>query len=396
MSKNLIVKDNALINASYNLDLIEQRLILLAIAQSRRTGQELTATTKLKISVSDYIDTYSIQGRSVYENIKKACKTLFERQFTYTEQQAKGVRVATSRWVSEIAYNDVTTAIDMTFAPSVVPLITMLERHFTSYDLEQVAGLNSKYAIRLYEIVIAWKSNGKTNQIGVEQLRERLGISDDEYVLMADFKKRVLDNSIVEINEKTNITLTYEQHKNGRKIIGFTFTIKQKPNTKPKKTKKTTNKNPNTQNIFADLTDQEREIVANKTAYADQQGITDPLHRQNLINQALQQHRQAEQAQKEQKEREKAERQAKKAKKQAEQQAKAKQKEQERLESEQRRNAMIAKFESLPSDKQEQILDQVAENVDGMFAKIFKTARASGTAHKDVMFLGWFFKVMDM
>ena len=306
MSKNLIIKDNALINASYHLDLIEQRLILLAIAQSRRVGEELTATTKLKISVSDYIDTYSLQGRSVYENIKKACKTLFERQFTYTEQQEKGVRVATSRWVSEIAYNDKTTAIDITFAPSVVPLITMLERHFTSYNLEQVAGLNSKYAIRLYEIVIAWKSNGKTNQIGLEQLRDRLGVFDDEYQRMELFKRKVLDKSVAEINEKTEINLSYEQHKQGRKIVGFTFTVKQK--SKPKKLKtQEQERDPKTPDIFDNLTDKEREIIAQKNAYADQIGATEQ-HRQNLIKKALEQHRQAEQSEQERKQREKAER----------------------------------------------------------------------------------------
>lgn len=305
MSKNFIIKDNALINASYHLDLIEQRLILLAIAQSRRVGEELIATTKLKISVSDYIDTYSLQGRSVYENIKKACKTLFERQFTYTEQQEKGVRVATSRWVSEIAYNDKTTAIDITFAPSVVPLITMLERHFTSYNLEQVAGLNSKYAIRLYEIVIAWKSNGKTNQIGLEQLRDRLGVFDDEYQRMELFKRKVLDKSVAEINEKTEINLSYEQHKQGRKIVGFTFTVKQK--SKPKKIKDNTERHPKTPDIFDNLTDKEREIIAQKNAYADQIGATEQ-HRQNLIKKSLEQHRQAEQSEQERKQREKAER----------------------------------------------------------------------------------------
>ena len=56
MSKNLIVKDNALINASYNLELIEQRLILLAIGQSRKIGQDFNAHSRLKISVSDYVN----------------------------------------------------------------------------------------------------------------------------------------------------------------------------------------------------------------------------------------------------------------------------------------------------------------------------------------------------
>lgn len=36
--RELVVKDNALINASYNLDLVEQRLILLAIVEARESG----------------------------------------------------------------------------------------------------------------------------------------------------------------------------------------------------------------------------------------------------------------------------------------------------------------------------------------------------------------------
>jgi hypothetical protein len=39
--KDLVVKDNALINASYNLDLVEQRLILLAIVEARKVVKGL-------------------------------------------------------------------------------------------------------------------------------------------------------------------------------------------------------------------------------------------------------------------------------------------------------------------------------------------------------------------
>jgi len=303
-TKNIVVKDNALINASYNLELIEQRLILLAVAHSRRSEQTLTAATKITIGVSDYIDTYSTQGRGVYDNIKRACKALFERQFTYAERRGRGVRVATSRWVSEIAYNDDIASIDITFAPAVVPLLCELERNFTSYALEQVAELSSKYAVRLYEIIIAWRTASKMPIIAVDELRGRLGVADNEYIRMSDFKKRVLDYAIAEINEHTDIIASYEQHKQGRKIIGFTFTIKQKSTAQ--QTKQTANIDLN------NLTDQEHDIIAQKNAYADSIGAT-AEHRQNLIKQALKQHQDAIQAEQEAKQRKKAERQAQKA-----------------------------------------------------------------------------------
>ena len=43
MKTELVVKDNALINASYNLDLVEQRLILLAIVEARESGKGINA-----------------------------------------------------------------------------------------------------------------------------------------------------------------------------------------------------------------------------------------------------------------------------------------------------------------------------------------------------------------
>lgn len=266
MSKNLIVKDNALINASYNLELLEQRLILLAIAQARRTNQELSATSQIKISISDYMNAYSVEGRSVYENIKKACKSLFERQFTYHETQKKGVRVATSRWVSEIAYNNETTTVDIIFAPSVVPLVTLLERHFTSYNLEQVAGLTSKYAIRLYEIIIAWRSQNKTPVISVGELRNRLGVMPDEYQKMEVLKRKVIDFSIKQINEKTDIKVSYKQHKNGRVITAFEFEFETKEKKKPKSTKSQSKadneRDKDTIDMFNGLTDKQADMFS--------------------------------------------------------------------------------------------------------------------------------------
>jgi hypothetical protein len=45
---------------------------------------------------------------------------------------------------------------------------------------------------------------------------------------MGNFKNRVLDHAIKEINDNTNITASYEQHKEGRNIVAFTFKIKVK------------------------------------------------------------------------------------------------------------------------------------------------------------------------
>ena len=264
MKNELVVKDNALINASYNLEVTEQRLILLAILNARETGNGITADSKLEIHAKDYASRFDISNDGAYKALKNAVLNLFDRQFSFKEQDKKGnVGTVKSRWVSRIKYIDDSATLEITFAPDVVPLITRLEQHFTSYQLKQVSQLTSKYAIRLYELLIAWREVGKTPRIELEDFRSKIGVDDTEYTAMNDFKKRVLEPAIKQINKYTDITATYEQHKKGRLISAFSFSFKQKHHPKPEKTVDL-KRDPNTPDFFIKMTDAQRFLFANK------------------------------------------------------------------------------------------------------------------------------------
>ncbi|HFZ2943352.1 replication initiation protein RepM [Acinetobacter variabilis] len=270
MKNGLVVKDNALINASYNLELTEQRLIMLAIINARESGQGITADSKLEIHASDYAKLFNVSIDASYKALREAVNNLFNRQFSYTAEHKRSGKtgVVRSRWVSRIFYVDDLALLEITFAPDVVPLVTRLEEHFTSYQAKQVAHLTSKYATRLYELLIAWREVGKVPQIEIGEFRNRLGLLDDEYTAMHNFKKRVLEPSIQQINEHTDITVTYEQHKKGRLISGFSFRIKQKQQAKKIESKR----DPNTPDFFIKMTDAQRHLFANKMSEMPEMG----------------------------------------------------------------------------------------------------------------------------
>ena len=224
----LIVKDNALMNASYNLALVEQRLILLAIIEARETGKGINANDPLTVHASSYINQFNVERHTAYQALKDACKDLFARQFSYQEKRERGRINITSRWVSQIGYMDDTATVEIIFAPAVVPLITRLEEQFTQYDIEQISGLSSAYAVRMYELLICWRSTGKTPIIELEEFRKRIGVLDTEYTRTDNLKMRVIELALKQINEHTDITASYEQHKKGRVITGFSFKFKQK------------------------------------------------------------------------------------------------------------------------------------------------------------------------
>lgn len=259
MKNELVVKDNALINASYNLEVTEQRLILLSLVRARETGQGITAESKLQIYASDYVKQFNVTKESAYEALKNAVNNLFNRQFSFKDYSKDGKEIVTkSRWVSQISYIDESAILEVIFAPAVVPLITKLEKHFTTYQLKQVSQLTSKYAIRLYEILIAWRDIGKTPVMDLKDFRYRLGLKDAEYIAMNDFKKRVIEPAMNQINKLTDISVKYEQFKTGRVISGFqfSFTVKDMDVFEEAKTK-----------LILKLTEKQLSFFAHKLAY---------------------------------------------------------------------------------------------------------------------------------
>ena len=229
MKKNIVVKSNRLVTAIQNLSLFETRIIQLAIVDARESGKGLTIDKPLRIDASRYAEVFGTTRQNAYMRLKEAEEALFNRRFTFID--IKDGNPVKSRWVQRVKYFDDVGAIEIIFTYDVVNEVTRIngfEQFFTSYLLEQTAELNSVYSIRLYELLIQWRSIGKTPTFEINQFREQLGIGVNEYSQMNNFKARVLNLAVNEINKHTDILVGYEQHKAGRTVTGFTFTLKQK------------------------------------------------------------------------------------------------------------------------------------------------------------------------
>ena len=309
---NLIVKDNALITASHKLGEVEQRLILLAILKGREfcDSVEQLKGKELIIHADDYMQTFGVDRSVAYKALKQAVMGLFDAKWGYKYINDKGNKVVRyERFTQSAQYVEGEGTVSFRFADAIIPMLVELERNFTTYEIKQVAELSSSYAMRLYEFFMQHldKKTGKGwLDISLDDLRFRFGLLPTEYQAMKDFKKRVLELSLKQINTKTDLSATYTQRKQGRVIVGFRFDFENKQKSTAQQTKQTANIN------LDNLTDQEHDIIAQKNAYADSIGAT-AEHRQNLIKQALKQHQDAIQAEQEAKERKKAERQAQKA-----------------------------------------------------------------------------------
>lgn len=254
MKDNMLVsKSNALIEAEYTLNLVAQRVVVLAIIEARNQGDLIKAGGLLRIKATDYQRNFNCALPMAYESLKSACDNLYEADFCWWDKDEVGRnKFNKSRFVQKASYVKGGGYVEIMFGNDVIPLITRLSEKYTEYELRQIKDLNSIYALRLFELLMQWQGTGKTAPVSISDLRNRLGVEENQYKQMCDFKKRVLDSAVTEINDNTNIKVKYEQIKEGRKIIAFIFKFTVK---KEQKKPVINNRDPNTIDIFTGVTD---------------------------------------------------------------------------------------------------------------------------------------------
>lgn len=264
MSNKLVVKTNRLVEALQTLSLAETRLLQLAIIGARESGNGLDSSIPLSISATEYASEFRVTPEAGYIALKSAEETLFERRFTIIDFDKNPIK---SRWVQDVKYIQEQGRIEITLSRVVAKEITKidgLKDFFTSYLLEKTSGLNSVYAIRLYELLIKWKSLKKTQIYEIDNFRNQLGLGITEYKQMNNFKARVLDVAVDQINKNSDITVKYEQHKRGVKIYGFSFSFKFKEEKKQQKI----DNNLHAPRVFTGMTEKQIALFSSQIAKA--------------------------------------------------------------------------------------------------------------------------------
>ena len=220
MNKNHVVKSNQVIEASYQLSAVEQRIVLAAISRIPK-NQPITDDELYPVSV-DELKQLGVHEKTAYRDLKEGINRLYERSINLSIDD-KSIKM---RWVQEIQFLDSQSVIGIRFSKPILPFISNLSREFTKYALSDIAGINSGYGIRIYELLVQYRQIGK-REISVESLRTMLELGK-KYPLFADFKKRVIDTAIDQINEYSPLKVSYEQKKTGRKVTHIIFSFKEK------------------------------------------------------------------------------------------------------------------------------------------------------------------------
>lgn len=225
--QELVYKSNRLVEASYRLDLIEQRIVLAAIAAARESQKGL-GEGYVTLRSKQFSELFGMEEGSIYKQLKEALQTLFQRFVTFRDidPESGHERLTQLRWISSASYITGAGSIQLRFTQEMVPYITRLETEYTKYRLEQIGRMSSAHAVRLYELLLQVVTIGHRT-LAITELKTILQL-EGEYPRLFDFKRWVVDAAVLQINEHTDLNVSYTQTKTGRAVTHFQFKVRSK------------------------------------------------------------------------------------------------------------------------------------------------------------------------
>jgi plasmid replication initiation protein len=220
--KLMVYKSNHLIESAYKLNLNEQRVLLICIGMIT-SNEPMSINDKFEVSAKNFAKIFDIDERGAYDQLRDVAISLHNRKITIHDNK----KLITTSWISGfVEYKDNTGIIELWFSQLILPYLADLKSQFTRYDLSNISGMSSIYGIRLYELLMQWRTKGK-REIEISWLKERFEIANN-YNSISDLKKYVINPAVNNINNVSNLNVTHTYRKTGRTVSHIIFEFNEK------------------------------------------------------------------------------------------------------------------------------------------------------------------------
>ena len=217
--KNWIEKSNALNTLSdieKDMNLIEFRFFCLYL--SKINARDIT-TRNVEISINDFENIFGVKFNTT--NFNRQIRKIMSRTVEISVNNHKEILTLYSRFRYKINNPKV---IEISCNDMMLPYLFELKSNYTSYMLANITKLNSVSKIRLYEVLKQYEKIGNT-KIELLELQRMMCVNVS---IFNDFKLKRLEPAIKDINEYTDIQVSYKKNLSCRKVVALTFTIKKK------------------------------------------------------------------------------------------------------------------------------------------------------------------------
>ncbi|RZK29432.1 MAG: RepB family plasmid replication initiator protein [Hymenobacter sp.] len=218
-----IRQHNAITTARYEYSELQLDLFLYLLSMLRKDKTDGVYEIVVK-------DLSAMTGKEYkYSYLKKATGEMGSRMFEVSTPKSYE-----QLWMFQrVKYVIGEGRIEVEFANPIKPYLFDLKDNFTSFQLYAALRLSSKYAKRIYAICSQWKDKGQTQTFSLDEFKKMLALLDDkgneQYKQIGQFKQFVLDESVKQVNQHTDLQISYTLQKRGRSFQNITFTVKAQP-----------------------------------------------------------------------------------------------------------------------------------------------------------------------
>ncbi|GAB2798927.1 plasmid replication initiation protein [Hymenobacter luteus] len=221
MNQELEIRQhNALTNARYEYTELQLDLFFFIISKLRKDEKD----TIYQLDIRELSSLTGKRYNGAY--LHKATADMGSRMLEV--EDAKEYRQI---WMfQQIRYIKGEGIIEFDLTKYVLPYLFQLKNNFTSYELAAALRLTSKYAKRIYQICSQWKDLGETKKYDLQDFKKMLGLLDEKgnekMERISQLREKVLDVAVKQINEHTELNVSYTLEKRGKTFKNITFTVK--------------------------------------------------------------------------------------------------------------------------------------------------------------------------
>lgn len=214
-------RDDMVQKARLNLSAVEQKCVLFAISKIKPTD---TAFQEYTFELSHFYALCGYQKES-YHEVKAILKGLSDKSWWATIDD-KGTE-SLIRWFSTLRTNKKSGKVTVKFHEDMMPFLLELAKqaemgeYYTGYSLQYILPMSSQYSPRLYELLKSYQKNNREWFFNIEELKRILDAQS--YDRWPDFRRRILEPAVNEINEYSDLNVAYDTEKEGRKVTRVIF-----------------------------------------------------------------------------------------------------------------------------------------------------------------------------
>jgi plasmid replication initiation protein len=228
----MVYKSNVVNEGNFgDLGLTSLRVMLNCITHVQRHDAagnpiELQKVQRVcRLSAAEYATQFNITEPAAYIALAAAADKLLEKSFRILRPTGSILKIAIC---SQVEYIEKEGHIYIEFSDRILPHLVKLKDQYTMYSLAEIAGFNSEFTVRLYELVQQWKTQGYI-KLKIKDLRHILGCTN-RLLKYYDFKRFAFEHAVNEINKHYDVNLKFnevEETKKGKAFTEILFTFRK-------------------------------------------------------------------------------------------------------------------------------------------------------------------------